>query len=412
MRKIIVKTKKCRLCNGTKLFAFLNLGNIPIRNAEINQNSKTIIPNLKIVVCKDCWHVQAGKVPLPDFYVKDYTYHTRFSKSVDNHFRSRAQQIIKKFKLNPKNLVVDIGGNDGTFLKHFKINNKKLKNLCVDPTFKTTQFAKKLGIKIFRVFFNKKNSKIIKKNYGSPKIILCTNTFGAINDMNEFVAALAEVMDEKSVFIYENPYLLDTFKGLQFDTMYYEHISYFAVSPMFKFFDKFGLEIFDYSKSKIHGGSMMVFVRKKKGSSSLKKIYKILKYEKEKKFNTLLPYKNFSKRVKESKQKINKIIERLKKNKKTIAAYGASDRGLTLLNYYKLNQKKIDYMIDANTFKQGLYFSGTGLKIFGLQKLIRDKPEYIFLTAWNFKDEIVKNLKKLRVKSKYIYNTYTESKNN
>ena len=124
MRKIIIKTKKCRLCNSNKLFPFLNLGNIPIRNAEITQNSKTNIPNLKIVVCKDCWHVQAGKVPLPGFYVKDYTYHTRFSKSVDNHFKSRAQQIIKKFKLKPKHLVMDIGGNDGTFLKHFKIKNK------------------------------------------------------------------------------------------------------------------------------------------------------------------------------------------------------------------------------------------------------------------------------------------------
>tara|TARA_Y100000591_G_C21813989_1_gene689560 strand:+ start:78 stop:1316 length:1239 start_codon:yes stop_codon:yes gene_type:complete len=402
MRKIIVKTVKCRLCNSAKLFPFLDLGNIPIRNAEINQNSKTVIPNLKILVCKDCWHVQAGKVPLPDFYVKDYTYHTRFSKSVDSHFKYRAKQIIKKFKLNTKNLIMDIGGNDGTFLKHFKINNKKLKNLCVDPTFKTTRFAGKMGIKIFRVFFNTRTSKVIKKKYGSPKIILCTNTFGAINDMNEFVNALADLMDGNSIFVYENPYLLDTFKGLQFDTMYYEHISYFSVSPMYKFFDKFGLEIFDYSKSKIHGGSMMVFVRKKRETYPLKKIFKILRHEKNNKFNTLLPYKNFSKRVKKSKKKINNILDNIKKNKKSIAAYGASDRGLTLLNYYKLNRKKIDYMIDVNTFKQGLYFSGTGMKIFSLKKLITNKPDYIFLTAWNFKNEIIKNLKKLGIKSKYI----------
>lgn len=402
MEKKIVKTKKCRLCNSIKLFPFLNLGKIPIRNAELEQTSRTKIPNLKIIVCKDCWHVQSGKVPLPDFYVKDYTYHTRFSKTVDKHFKARASQIIKKFKLNNKNLVMDIGGNDGTFLKHFNLNNKEIDKLCVDPTFKTTYFANKLGIKVYRDFFNIKNSKIIKKKYGSPKIILCTNTFGAINDMNEFVKGLADLMDENSIFIYENPYLIDTFKGLQFDTMYYEHISYFAISPMFKFFNKFGLEIFDYSKSKIHGGSMMVFVRKKRKKSYSKKILKILNYEKKKKFNTIHPYKNFSKKVKESKEKIKKIIKGLKKNGKTIAAYGASDRGLTLLNYYRLNISQINYMIDANTFKQGLYFSGTGMKIYNLKKLIKNEPDYIFLTAWNFKNEITKNLKRLKIKSKYI----------
>lgn len=401
MKKTIVQTKKCRLCESKQLYPFLNLGNIPIRNAE-EKNTRIKIPNLKILVCKKCWHVQAGKVPLPKFYVKDYTYHSRFSKTVDDHFHKRAKLIIKKFKLQTKDLVMDIGGNDGTFLKHFKLKNKEIKKLCVDPTFKTTYFAKKLGINIFRDFFNIKNAKIIKKKYGSPKIILCTNTFGAINNMNEFVSGLAEVMDENSIFIYENPYLVDTFKGLQFDTMYYEHISYFAISPMFKFFNKFDLEIFDYRKSKIHGGSMMVFVRKRKSETSSNKIEKIIKFEKNKKFNTIFPYKKFSSDVQNSKGNIIRIIKKIKKNKKTIAAYGASDRGLTLLNYYKFNINHIDYMIDSNTYKQGLFFSGTKIKIYAPKKLILNNPDYIFLTAWNFKNEIIKNLKKKKIKSKYI----------
>ena len=402
MKKVIIQTKKCRLCSSNKLFPFLNLGNIPIRNAERKENSKTKIPNLKILVCKSCWHVQAGKVPLPDFYKKDYTYHTRFSKTVDNHFRARAKQIINKFALKTNDLVMDIGGNDGTFLKHFRINNKEINKLCVDPTIKTTYFAKKLGIKIYRDFFNIKNSKIIMNKYGSPKVILCTNTFGAVNDMNEFVAGLTKVMNDKSVFVYENPYLLNTFKGLQFDTMYYEHISYFSISPMFKFFKKFGLEIFDYSKSKIHGGSMMVFVRKTQKNKYQSKIMKILKKEKDLKFNTMLPYKKFAENVKKSKIKITKIINDIKKKKKTIIAYGASDRGLTLLNYYRLNSNQIDYMIDSNTFKQDLFFSGTNIKIYNQKKLFTSKPDYILLTAWNFKDEIIKNIKKLKIKTKYI----------
>ena len=220
--------------------------------------------------------------------------------------------------------------------------------------------------------------------------------------MNEFVSGIAKIIDEKSVFIYENPYLIDTFKGLQFDTMYYEHISYFAVSPMAKFFEKFGLEIFDYSKSKIHGGSMMVFVRKKNNKKISKKIKSILNFEIKRKFNTTKPYKKFSDDVEKMKKNLNLIIKKVKKNNKTIAAYGASDRGLTLLNYCKLNFKKIEYMVDVNTFKQNLYFSGTKLKIYDPKKLIKEEPDYILLSAWNFKDEIIKSLKKLKIKSKYI----------
>ena len=402
MKKIIANTKECRLCESKKLYAFLNLGNIPIKNAEKEKNSKIKIPNLKILVCKNCWHVQAGKVPLPDFYIRDYTYHTRFSKTVDDHFNKRASEIIRKFNLKNNDLVIDIGGNDGTFLGHFKRPKKKIRTLCVDPTFKTTFYAKKRGIEVFRSFFNLKTSAEIKRKFGIPKIILCTNTFGAINDMNEFVSGIAKIIDEKSVFIYENPYLIDTFKGLQFDTMYYEHISYFAVSPMAKFFEKFGLEIFDYSKSKIHGGSMMVFVRKKNNKKISKKIKSILNFEIKRKFNTTKPYKKFSDDVEKMRKNLNLIIKKVKKNNKTIAAYGASDRGLTLLNYCKLNFKKIEYMVDVNTFKQNLYFSGTKLKIYDPKKLIKEEPDYILLSAWNFKDEIIKSLKKLKIKSKYI----------
>ena len=152
MNKIIANTKKCRLCNSKKLFPFLNLGNIPIRNAEPEKNSKVKIPNLKMIVCKSCWHVQAGKVPLPDFYVKDYTYHTRFSKTVDNHFKERAIQIIKKFKLKSKDLVMDIGGNDGTFLNHFRVSQKKIKTLCVTQLLKQLFLQKKKVFRFLEIF--------------------------------------------------------------------------------------------------------------------------------------------------------------------------------------------------------------------------------------------------------------------
>lgn len=407
MKKILKVTKKCILCEQKKLVTFLKLGKIPKRNGEKKLTPKKDLPNLNMKVCPSCWHVQAGSVPLPDFYIKDYTYHTRFSDTAKKHFKQRSLQIYKKFNLKKNDLIIDIGGNDGTFLNNFNNFKKKLKTLCVDPTFKTSNFAKRLGIKVFRDFFGLNTSIEIKKKYGSPKIILCTNTFGAINDMHDFVSGLQNLMDDNTIFIYENPYLIDTLSGLQFDTMYYEHISYFSLNPMQNFFKKFNMKIIDYSKSKIHGGSMMVFVQKNSRKMIRKNSLRVstaIKKEKKLGYNKIKIYLKFSDKVIQLKNEIKKIISNLKKNKKKIVCYGASDRGLTLINYFKLDKKYFEYVVDRSPFKQGLYFSGTGLKIYDPKILLKNdtKIEYIFLTAWNFKSEIISYFKKNKKKFKFI----------
>ena len=407
MKKKLIDAKKCILCRHEKLITFLKLGKIPKNNGEKKISNKKNLPNLDMKVCSNCWHVQAGSVPLPSFYVKDYTYHTRFSDTANIHFKKRTIQINKKFKLKKDDLIIDIGGNDGTFLKNFNQLNKGLKTLCVDPTFKTSNYAKKLGIKVFQHFFGLKTSELIKKKYGTPKIILCTNTFGAINDMHDFVNGLKNLMDENTIFIYENPYLLDTFKGLQFDTMYYEHISYFSLNPMQKFFKEFNMEIIDYSKSKIHGGSMMVFVQK--NTKKIIKNYKrkvLLALSREKKlgYNNKKVYLKFSQKIIQFKKRINLLVSKLKADGKKIACYGASDRGLTLINYANLDKKYFEFVADRSPFKQGLYFSGTGLKIYDPKILLKDNTniDYIFLTAWNFKKEIIDFFKRKKKKYKFI----------
>ena len=407
MKKILKTTKKCVLCQKKDLITFLKLGKIPKKNAEKNKTQKKKLPTLNICVCSRCWHVQAGSVPLPEFYVKNYTYHTRFSNTVKKHFWQRTLLINKKFNLKKNDLIIDIGGNDGTFLKNFRYLKKKVNTLCVDPTFKTTNFAKKIGINVYRDFFGLKTSKLIKEKYGTPKIILCTNTFGAINDMHDFVSGLNEIMDENTIFIYENPYLLDTFKGLQFDTMYYEHISYFSLNPMQKFFKIFNMKIIDYSKSKIHGGSMMVFVQKntkKIIKNNFSKVLAGINNEKKNGFTNRKVYLKFSDRVLNFKKQARKVVLKINNLGKKIACYGASDRGLTLINYLELDKKNFEFVVDQNPFKQGLYFSGTGLKIYDPKILLNNykKIEYIFLTAWNFKNEIINYFKKKNKKFKFI----------
>ena len=400
MSKIVIQTNKCRLCDSNKLESFLNLGKIPVTNRLLKKVEKQRkIPILKIIVCKSCWHVQSGSVPVAtEVYKNNYSYHTRFGEKIKKHFKKNAKQLIKKYKIKQNDLIIDIGGNDGTYLKNFIKHSKKIKTLCVEPMKQSSLFAKKLGIKVFNNFFNLKNSNIIKKKFGIPKIILCTNTFGNIDNLQDFTAGLENLMSDDTIFIFENPYLVNTIKNNQFDTMYYEHVSYFSISPMINFFKKFNLEIFDYKKTNVHGGSIMIYVRKKIKEKNYKKIKKITIAEKKFGLANINTYRSFANRVFYLKQKINKILIILKKKNKKIIAYGASDRGTVLMNYCGLNNSNIDYIVDKNPYKQGLFTPGNCLKIFNLRKLKLDKPDYIFLNSWTFKEEIFKELKKFNFK--------------
>jgi hypothetical protein len=405
VQKKLNKTTECRLCKSKRLYAFLNLGKIPITN-ELKKNkinSRVKFPTLKILVCLDCWHVQSGQAPISSkVYRNHYSYHTRFIETIKKHFKTQAKKIIKEFKLSKKDLIIDIGGNDGTFLKHFKDQINGIKTLCIEPNLQTSAHAKRIGIRIFQDFFNYKNSDLIKKKYGTPKIILCTNSFGNIDDLNNFVSALENIMDDESTFIFENPYLVDTIKNFLFDTMYYEHVSYFSISPLIKFFLKYNLQIFNYRKSNVHGGSIMFFVRKIKNTNKFKKIENAILYEKKFGLQKIKTYQQFSIDVNIIKNKLIKVINKLKKNKKKIVAYGASDRGIVLLNFCGINDSHIDYLVDANPFKHNFYYSGTNIKIFNIKRLIFENPDYILIVAWNFKKEIIKNLKKLNIKTKFI----------
>lgn len=404
MKQKVIKTKNCRLCKSKKLFSFLDLGQIPVSN-EITKNIKNEkFPKLQIVVCRVCWHVQSGSVPIStNVYKNNYYYHTRFSSTITKHFKKNAKKIVRNYKLKNHDFIIDIGGNDGTFLNQFKNLNNTFKTLCVEPTIETSNYAKKLGIEVFQKFFNYKNSKIIKKKYGVPKIILCTNSFGNIDNLHEFMKGIKNITNNETIFIFENPYLVDTLKGIQFDTMYYEHVSYFSISPLIKFFKKFDMEIINYEKTKVHGGSILVCVRRLiKKKSNLFKIKKIIDKEKKYGLNKILIYKKFSSKVKKIKYKINILLENLIKKNKKIIAYGASDRGLVLLNYCGIKNNQIKYVVDKNPFKHNKYYNGTGMKIKKIELLKKEKPDYIFLTAWNFKNEIINSLKKMGLKCKYI----------
>lgn len=405
MKKLFVnhekyELKKCRICGSKKLHKFLDLGTMPIPNGFIEKEDFKKMEEyypLAVFVCESCWLVQLTHVIPPDIMFKNYLYIPSTSTTMIEHFKSMANDLIETCRLGNKDLVIDIGSNDGTLLGFFK--EHEIRVLGIDPASNLAQVARMKGIDTIDDFFGVKLAKKVVKTYGKAKIISGTNVIAHINNLHDLCVGVKTLLSKNGIFVMEYPYLVDLLDRNEFDTIYHEHLSYFAVQPLIKLFKKHGMIIFDIKKTPVHGGSIMVFAAKKGSGYKIKRSVKeFVKLEMLKKLDRKEAYEEFARRVKIIKRDILDYLRRIKSQSKVVVGYGAAAKGNVFLNYCGITTKLLDYIVDSIPYKQGRYTPGTHIPIFPEQKLQKEIPDYTLILAWNFADEILKKQLKYREK--------------
>ncbi len=384
----------CRLCSSKKLYKFLDLGLQPPSDQFLvkKQTSKeSIFYPLAVNTCRSCGFKQLTHVVDPKIlYQQDYPYESVLTKSGLNHFYEFALSVKKRFKLNADDLVVDIGSNVGVLLNFFKTVGTKV--LGVDPAENICKIANKRGIKTLNGFFDRDISNLIKKKYGRAKIITGTNVFAHIDDLSELFKNIKKILDKKDgIFIIEVPHFLNLLKDLEYDTIYHEHLSYITVKPLIKFLKKRNLKIFRIERKDIHGGSIRIFISYIKSYKTDKSVIQILEKEKKANLNNLKILNNFSDKVKNNRLNLISLMSRLRLNKKKIIALSTPAKGMTLLNYCKLDQDYIEFATEKSKLKIGKFTPGGNIPIYNDLKIIKEKPDYAIILAWNFAKEIINN---------------------
>jgi hypothetical protein len=223
------------------------------------------------------------------------------------------------------------------------------------------------------------------------KVILANNVFAHIPDLNDCVKGMELLLHKDGVVMIEFPQLYDLYQNLEFDTVYHEHLSYFSLKPLILLFSNFGMELFDAKKFPVHGGTLRIYVQKKGGPHKVNKEGLDALIEKEEKAGlySTEAYDRFAKDVDSLRAELVSLLSRLKKEGKKIAIYSAPAKGNTLLNYCKIGTELVDYAVDKSPAKQGFLTPGMHIPVFGLDKLRIDRPDYLLILAWNFKDEII-----------------------
>ena len=384
----------CRICKSEKIKIIFTLAEIPIPEVY-NKNKKVALKKKRfpqtIVRCSNCKHIQIKETINQKNLWKNYTYYSNQTKAIESHFKKLATKIISNYNLKNNDLVVDIGSNDGTFLKMFK---KKTKVLGIDPAKTVANYAiKKNKIPTLINYFDKRAVTKIEKKYKKPKIVLAFNVFAHTPSMINFVKNVKKILDTEGIFIFEAQYLGDILQNNILGTFFHEHISHHSIYSLNKLFNSFNLKFLKIENINIQKGSILGFVthekNKIKPDTSVKKF---ILNEKKNKINTVKILKNFYKNVKKNAD----IAKKLTQNYKVISGFGAARSGPTLLRNFKI-ENKINLILDNHPMKVNRYTPSSGIKILNSSNLLKLKPKLTIILAYLHNKKIIKkNLKYIK----------------
>jgi 2-polyprenyl-3-methyl-5-hydroxy-6-metoxy-1,4-benzoquinol methylase len=383
----------CRLCNKRNLSTVIDLKKTPLANSflkisELKRKEK-FYP-LKVNFCKNCSHLQLSHTVNAKNMFDDYLYLTNTSKQNRDHFKNYANKIKKLIEKKKHPSILDIASNDGTFLKFF--NKKRYFRLGVDPAKNLSKFSKKLDINLISDYFTYRNSKKIKKKFGIFDVITANHVCAHVTNLFDFFKGVKNILSKAGIFSFEVSYLGSVIKKKTFDTIYHEHADYHSLKPLIKFVKMFDLEIFNFELVKAQGGSIRLYACHK-GSKKInsKKIEKqILKEKNKLKLFDIKTFYKYEKDILKIKKKLIILLKKLKNKKKSIVGYGAAAKTTTLLNYFKIDNKIIDFIVDDNPLKQNRYTPGTHIPILSSKNIYKKKIDYIIILAWNYASHIIK----------------------
>ena len=395
----------CQICNTKKIIPVLDLGFQPLADDIVDEkikNSPSVGYPIKIYLCKKCRLLQNNFI-VGDrkLYNKNYHYRPGISKTIEQNLFNLASKLIKLYKLNKKDLIVDIGCSDGTLLNCFK--KLGFQNLLgVEPT-NTVTYAKKKGIKTINEFFNRKSAKKILRQFGKAKLVTTTNVFAHTGELKEFILGLKLILLEKGTFVLENHYLKDIIEKVQFDSFYHEHLRTYSLKSLIRLLSFYDLKIIDAYTTERYNGNIQAHFTKYKKYNSSKNVKYILNSEKKAKLDNVNTYKVFSKRIENAKKDLQNYLN--KNSKSSIIGKSYPARASVILNYFSFLKDRINYIAEQPTsLKLNNYISGTNIKIVDSKILKKIKPDIIIIFAWHLFKEIMNKWKKIGLpkNTKYI----------
>lgn len=394
--KFINRLYVCRFCKTPLKYTFVNLGMSPIANTYIKPediNKMEPFYPLHVYVCNKCFLVQLPSTIAREVHFNNhYAYFSSYAKSWLQHSKNYVDMMMRRFKFDKRNLIVEIASNDGYLLQYFK--ERHIRILGIEPSGNTASAAKKKGILTIVKFFGLEVARKLIKNKKSADLIIANNVLAHVPDLNDFVGGMRKLLKPNGLITVEFPHLYHLIKNVEFDTIYHEHYSYFSFLTVEKIFAYHNLTIFDVEEIPTHGGSLRIFAKhiKNKNLPINKSVEKLRNKEINSGHKDINMYLRFKNQVQKKKQLFLEYLIRQKKKGKSIVGYGAPAKGNTFLNYCGIGSDLIEYTVDASPYKQNHLLPGTHIPIFSPKKIRQTRPDLVVILPWNLRNEVSRQM--------------------
>ena len=384
--------ESCRLCGASDFEEAFSLGMQVVKDFIESPNDSSKKGPLDLILCKTCGFLQLRHTFNKDYLYTHYWYRSGTSPTMVSELADIVKSAVSKVNLYDQDLVIDIGANDGTLLKQY--GNKSLTKVGFEPS-NLWKYGVSPKTTIINDYFN--SQAFFKKFTGKKaKIITSIAMFYDLDDPNVFVKDIKSVLHSEGIWIVQMNYLGLMIKNLVYDNVCHEHVGYYSLNAMEYLLSKHDMEVFDVALNNVNGGSFRLYI--KHSSDKAKKINsdainRIRIAEVKMNISRVSTYAEFSEKMKKQRYKLTSILSELSGKGKKILIYGASTRGLVILEYCGIDSNVIEYATDKNSDKWGKYLSGTGIKIIPLEEYRKMNIDYLLVLPYQYATEIAKQEK-------------------
>jgi len=383
----------CRSC-GDELEVVLDLGLTPLANSLLKseqlEEPEPRFP-LRLAACRGCALAQLVETVPPEALFSDYPYFSSFSDTMVRSAAELTDRLVRERGLGPGSLALEVASNDGYLLRHYLAAGVPV--LGVEPARNIAAAAEAAGIPTLCEFFGREVGARLRAEGRLADTVHANNVVAHVPDINGLFAGFEAVLKPDGLLVIEVPHVLEMVQRLEFDTIYHEHVFYFSLLALQPVFERHGLRVLDVERLPIHGGSLRLFAGREGKPSPA--VGQLAEEEAAAGAGSVAFYRNFRERVDQLGKRLREVLEGLRKDGR-IAAYGASAKGSTLLNYFGIGRETIDFVADRSTVKQGLFTPGTHLPVVAPDVLLDLMPASVLLLTWNFADEILAQQREYR----------------
>ena len=380
------------MCESRRLELVLPIKASPIGDAYVPAARLGQIQEsypLDLYLCLDCGHVQNLDVVDPEVLFREYLFLTSTSSGLVQHFRQYAAEVISGFGILAGSLVVEIGSNDGSLLRFF--GDQGMRVLGIDPARDIARKATEAGVPTLPEFFGSALAASIRGQHGRASVIAANNVFAHADDLADIVKGVRELLTDDGIFVFEVSYLVDIIDKFLFDTVYHEHVSYHSISPLARFFERLGMQLFDVRRIASKGGSIRGYAQRHPEGKrpQAPAVRELIELERHRGLGDTRVYGEYAARINARKKSLADFLNKEIAAGALVAGYGASTTTTTLMWHFELT-RKLAFLAEDNPLKFGLFSPGAHIPVVPSDELYVRRPDYVIVLAWNYADSIIK----------------------